>query len=43
MRDDEVDSEAMEAWASRQVEKGKGTTANELNPFRRMYFTKPQT
>ena len=37
--DTEVDEEAAKAWISRTVPKGEGTTANELNPFRRMYFT----
>lgn len=37
--DAEVDGEAARAWMARTVHKGEGTTANELNPFRKMYFT----
>ncbi|SPO04127.1 probable TRM11 Catalytic subunit of an adoMet-dependent tRNA methyltransferase complex (Trm11p-Trm112p) [Cephalotrichum gorgonifer] len=45
--DAEVDQDAERAWVAAQADKGKGgagadgTTANELNPFRKMYFTKP--
>ncbi|KAL2105349.1 hypothetical protein VUR80DRAFT_8522 [Thermomyces stellatus] len=41
--DAEVDEEAARAWMARTVPTGEGTTANELNPFRRMYFTKVET
>jgi tRNA (guanine10-N2)-methyltransferase len=40
--DAEVDQEALRAWVSRVVQKGEGTTADELNPFRKMYFSKPE-
>ena len=37
--DAEVDEDEVRAWMARSVDKGEGTTANELNPFRKMYFT----
>lgn len=38
--DSEVDGDAVRAWLERTVQKGEGTTANDLNPFRRLYFKK---
>ncbi|KAM3549060.1 hypothetical protein MY1884_008909 [Beauveria asiatica] len=40
--DDEVSNEALAAYAGRTIISDVGTTANELNPFRRGYFRKFQ-
>ncbi|KAF1734499.1 tRNA (guanine(10)-N2)-methyltransferase [Beauveria bassiana] len=41
--DDEVSNEALAAYAGRTIISDVGTTANELNPFRRGYFRKFQS
>lgn len=41
--DSEVDEAAARAWMARTLPRGEGTTANELNPFRKMYFTKVES
>ena len=37
--DSEIDQEALAAAIAKGSHKGEGTTADELNPFRRGYFT----
>ncbi|KAJ4155772.1 hypothetical protein LMH87_001001 [Akanthomyces muscarius] len=41
--DSEVSKEALELYADREIISEVGTTANELNPFRRGYFRKFQS
>lgn len=41
--DSEVSKKALELYADREIISEVGTTANELNPFRRGYFNKFQS